>query len=189
MRITHCLTFVALFSIGCVVHDRTPPPPPYNPPPPSPSASVPTYRILPGAVTVVDASQPGYGLTANVGGSYRAVWTGNDASHYSEFRGYIYTPRQFVTVYPGCVDNSCALESGDSMNVVNSPGGGQEIDFDTIALDRLDGVDFTVPSDSDPVEFYLEVQGQPIPTLVFFTSTDTGAVSNPASLPFALVTN
>jgi hypothetical protein len=175
---------------GCVVvHDHSqqpPPPPPFHPPPPT--ISVDTYRIAPGAVTVVDTSRPGYGITANIGNSYRAVWTGNTSLGYNEFRGYIYTPGTFTSVTPGCSDGSCALSTGDTISSVSAvAGGGQQIDFDTIASDgNLDGLDFTV--DIEPVEFYMEVQGVADPTLVFFTSTDTGVVSNPAHLPFALTT-
>ena len=41
-------------------------------------AGVLTYGILAGASTVVSpGAQDGYGITANSGGSYRAVWTGD----------------------------------------------------------------------------------------------------------------
>jgi hypothetical protein len=183
-------SFISVLASGCIVaRDDTPPPPVYTPPPPAPAASVPVYRIQPGAATVVDASNPGYAITANVGGSFRMVWTGNSGGSFSEFRGYAYTPGSFLSVTPGCSDGSCALERGDSVSGPQAvAGGGEQVVFDTFAADGLDGFDFTVDVAGEPVEIYGEVQGSPVPSLVFFTSADTGVVSNPASLPFALTT-
>jgi hypothetical protein len=178
------LALLAIGSIGCVVVEDNPPPPP-PPPPPGP----PTYRILPGASTIVAAgSQPGFGITANLGGSYRAVWTGEwTGTTYNNFTGVIYTPGSFTAIYPGCSSGECPLELGDNVSAAsNVVGGGQQFTFDTLASAGIDGVDFVVTL--EPVEFDLRIENAYYPNLVFFTNTDTGAVSNPTEIPFDLTT-
>jgi hypothetical protein len=145
-------------------------------------AGISVFGIDAGAPTLVDANNPGFGIAANVGGSYRVVWTGNNGG-FTRFQGYIYSQSGFGSVNPGCVDNSCRLESGDDyMAVVDYSGGGQYIEFDTFAADGFDGVDFTTPA--DPVEFDFYIDGRQYPTAVFFTSN--GVVSNTDVFPFAL---
>jgi hypothetical protein len=178
MRTTYSLVLVASFLIaGCHSNNRGH----YNPPPPPPPSGIVPFGIDAGAPTVVDATNPGYGIAANVGGSYRTVWTGN-AGGYNHFYGYIYSASGFGSVTPGCVDGSCRLESEDYLAVVNYSGGGQYIEFDTYAADGFDGVDFTTPA--DPVEFDLYIDGAQYPQLVYFTSN--GVVSNTDTFPFTL---
>ena len=61
-------------------------------------------------------------------------------------------------------------------DIINPPtavaGGGEQITFDTIATDGLDGLDFGV--DLEPVEFDLRIDGTAYPSLVFFPSSDAG---------------
>jgi hypothetical protein len=183
MRTLSKLVFVALLAGGCVVVQDN------NPPPPPPPSGPPTYRILPGAATVIAAgSNPGYGITASLGGSYRAAWTGEGSGiTYNNFTGTIFTPGSFISITPGCSDGSCALESTDYVyNPTNVVGGGQQFQFDTVASLGVDGVDFVVSL--EPVEFDLLIDGQRYPSLVFFTNTDTGAVSSPTEIPFDLTT-
>ncbi len=190
MRLHTTLASLLLFvASGCVVvHDNNPPPP--GPPPPTPPPQAPpTYRIQPGGATIVQPGvQAGYGITANVGGSYRAVWTGGQSFASNHFTGYIYTPGHFVSYTPGCDRGFCALEAGDYVYApVAVQGGGEEIDFDTFASDGLDGLDFVV--DTEPVTFQTEIDGTAYPGYVFFPATDAGGAStNPGSVPFALTT-
>lgn len=183
-RLTVFSILAAASCAGCVVQ---PAPAPVVVTTPSGSGATPLYTIAPGASTVVfPGQQAGYGITANTGGSYRAVWTGQAPTAYNEFTGSVYTPGHFVSVSPGCGDNSCPLENGD---VVNAPaavsGGGEIITFDTFASDGLDGLDFVVSSDGEPVELDLHIDGQLYPQLVFFPASD-GTISSPSSIPFDL---
>jgi hypothetical protein len=150
----------------------------------------PTYRIQPGGSTIISpGTQAGYGITANLGGSYRAVWTGDSAvsGQYSNFTGSIYTPGHFTSFDPGC-GGGCPDESNDVFYAPTAvAGGGEQITFDTIATDGIDGVDFSV--DLEPVEFDLRIDGTAYPDLVFFPDTDTGQISSPESNPFDLTTN
>lgn len=189
MRTITSLTLLALFAGGCVVVHDHPNPPPGQPPPQQPPPTAPTYGILPGGSTIISpGTQAGYGITANVGGSYRVVWTGDSAVRYTNFTGYIYTPGHFTAFDPGC-GGGCPNESNDVFYApVAVPGGGEEIDFDTVALDGIDGIDFAV--DTEPVVFELELDGVVYPDLVFFPSSDNGgAISNPSTVPFGLTTN
>jgi hypothetical protein len=180
MRILNCLPLFALVCGGCVVvHDTNPNPGPQGPP---------LYRITPGASTVVyPGTQAGYGITANLGGSYRAVWTGDSPVSYSNFRGTIYTPGHFTNFDPGC-GGVCPDEAND---VFTAPGpvagGGEQITFDTVALDGLDGLDFAV--DLEPVEFTLTIDGASYPNLVFYPDADTHSITSPSEIPFDLTTN
>jgi hypothetical protein len=148
------------------------------------------YRITPGAATVVDPGfQAGYGITANLGGSYRLVWTGdsNASGTYREFFGSVYTPGRFVQVVRSCNSNVCPLERADLLSSPVATTGGQRVDFDAFAYDSLDGFDFVV--DAEPVYFDLFIDGQRYPQLVFFPATDLGGqIANVAGFPFGLTT-
>jgi hypothetical protein len=154
-----------------------------------PSGAV-VHRILPGASTIVQpGAQAGYGITANTGGSYRLVWTGDAGASgtWREFWGSVYTPGRFLQIVPGCNGGICQLESNDSLTGAIQTGGGQRIDFDAFAADGLDGFDFIV--DTEPVYFDLIIDNARYPNLVFFPATDNGgAISNVAAIPFGLTT-
>jgi hypothetical protein len=184
MRISAASMLLATLTAGCGGGARHDVPTTFTPPSPI-GATV--YTILPGAGTLVGGDQPGMGVTvASDASEWRAVWTGNSALDYTDFRGYIYTAGTFTSVTPGCSDGSCALEAGDILAApVAYPDGGQWITFDTQALDGFDGLDFSV--DSQPVAFYLEVQYQAAPALVYFTD-GTNLAASPTALPFGLET-
>lgn len=149
------------------------------------TSSAPLYSIDAGAgIVVAVGTQSGYGITANVGASYRVVWTGDGAATgmYHEFWGSMWTAGTFSNFVPGCAQNFCALESGDSVSQPYQVVGGSRIDFDTFASDGLDG--FDVVASVEPVYFDLYIDGQHYPNLVFFTSG--GAQGSPTALPFGL---
>jgi hypothetical protein len=158
--------------------------------PPLPTTATPLYTIVPNAGTSIDFTNPTYAITANVGASYRIVWTGN--ATYSHFRGYVLASTAFASVTVGCVDGSCAFEPGDSFTgPYNIAQGGQEFDFDTTASSGFDGLDFVLSGD-DLVYFYLETNDVPDTTRVVFTGVDTRGnlqLSNPGDMPFALSTS
>jgi hypothetical protein len=148
------------------------------------------YRILPGAGIdgVVPGQSVGFYITANTGGSFRVVWTGDTLASGvpRHFQGSLYTQGNFTSVAAGCSGNFCALEPDDLISTVKSVNGGQRIDFDTFASDGLDGLDFVV--DTVPAIFQLNVDGASDPSLVFFPATDNGGqVSNAGGQPFGLV--
>jgi hypothetical protein len=149
------------------------------------------YRIQTGAGTIISpGQQAGYGITANVGGSYRLVWTGDAQSSgaYREFRGAVSTPGGFLQVTPGCAQGSCQLEADDVVaNPVAIRGGGQAISFDAFTTVGIDGFDFVV--DTEPVYFDLFIDGQRYPNLIFFPSRDLGGeLANVRGFPFGLTT-
>ena len=189
MRTINLLALVALVSGGCiVVHD--------NGPGGGGGAGGGTtgplpYRILAGASTIVaPGSQEGYGITANTGGNYRAVWTGDVqvSGAWSHFTGTIYTPGSFSYFDPGC-GGICPDEANDTFYApAPVAGGGEQIVFDTYATDGLDGLDFAVTL--EPVEFDLQVDGISRPDAVFFPSADAqGQIASPTEMPFDLVSN
>ncbi len=150
------------------------------------SAGAEVYAIDPGVGLVVSpGQQAGYGITANVGGSYRVVWTGDSqaSGSYRRFTGTIWTTGGFSSVTPGCGGN-CPLESGDFVSAPEALQGGTQITFDTVATDGLDGVDFI--ADVEPVYMDLLIDGSRLESLVFFSSS--GQASNPATMPFGLQT-
>lgn len=152
---------------------------------PLPPGNTPIYRIAPGFGTVVQPGvEPGYGITANVGRSYRIVWTGQGGG-YNRFYGSVWTQGQFTAVVPGCNGQSCPLEQQDFISQVTPVAGGQRLDFDALASSGIDGFDFVISS--DPAWFDVFIDGQRYPTLIFFPATDNGgAVSNVATIPFGL---
>lgn len=149
----------------------------------------PTYEITLNASTVVEPGvQAGYGITANYGGAYRLVWTGDGAvtGSWESFWGSVYTPGTFSQIVPGCNYGACPLEQGDWVSNAINVSGGQRIDFDSAALDGLDGFDFVV--DAEPVTFDLYINGIHYPDLVLFPAyANGGAISTVASIPFALM--
>lgn len=152
------------------------------------SAGATTFLIDPGVGIVVQpGSQAGYGITANVGASYRLIWTGDRGTSgtYREFSGTVWTGGTFDSITPGCADNACPLESDDFLSAVTPVSGGAVITFDTFATTGLDGFDFT--STTEPVFFDLTIDGQRYPQLTFFPSG--GIAANPDAIPFGLQTS
>jgi hypothetical protein len=146
------------------------------------------FHIDPGAGIVVQPGvQAGYGITANLGGLYRLVWTGDgtQSGQYREFYGSVWTPGAFSTLTPGCVGQACPLMAGDYVSPQPQQlAGGQRIDFDAAQANGLSGIDFSVTL--EPVYFDLYIDGTQQPALVFFSSG--GVQSGPTALPFGLVT-
>lgn len=158
-------------------------------PGPVPSGA-PVSRVAPGAPTFINpGTTAGYGITANLGGAYRLVWTGDAAASgtYRNFQGSVYTPGNFLSIIGGCGDGSCPLESGDFVSTPLSVPGGSRIDFDTTATTGLDGFDFEV--DLEPVYFDLLIDGARVPQLVLFEDGTTFSQAFAPSLPFGLTTN
>jgi hypothetical protein len=155
--------------------------PPFDPPSP---IGAPVVHIGSDGAITIDPTDPGF-VIGVVGDQWRASWVGSASQGLTSFRGYVYTPATFLTSTPGCSDGSCALEAGDVVSLPNDVlGGGQEILFDTAALDGPDGFDFTVDSTTgEPVVLYLEVQYQAAPQLIRFAS---GSPARPPSLPIGL---
>jgi hypothetical protein len=157
---------------------------------PAPAADV--YLIKAGAgVTVAPGSVAGYGITAaSTGSSFRLVWTGdgNATGEYREFYGSVSTDGTFSSVTPGC-SGQCTLNSGDYVSQPYAVTGGYRVDFDAFTVNNLDGFDFTVAGGAsgtgEPVYFDLYIDGQPQPTLVFFTDS-SGQQSSPQAIPFGL---
>jgi hypothetical protein len=151
------------------------------------SAGAQTYSVDPGASLIVaPGSQAGYGITANTGGTYRIVWTGEGGvtGTFNSFTGTVWTTGHFDSFTPGCSDGSCPLESNDSVGQPTAVTGGETIDFSATTSTGLDGFDFSVTV--EPVYFELFVDGTHRPDLVFFSSG--GQASNAGTDPFALST-
>jgi len=180
----HCLGDTDCISTFCGVDARCTPDVTTLPS----TAGASTFLIDPGVGIVVQpGTQAGYGITANVGGSYRLVWTGDRGSSgtYREFAGTVWTGGTFDSITAGCADDACPLESDDFLSAVTPVSGGAVITFDTFATTGIDGFDFT--STTEPVFFDLNIDGQRYPTLVFFPSG--GAAASPDAVPFGLTTS
>ncbi|HEX2573577.1 MAG TPA: hypothetical protein VH877_28770 [Polyangia bacterium] len=148
------------------------------------------YRITPGANTNIQPGvKAGYGITANTGGAYRLVWTGQAPAPnapYRVFRGSVWTLGTFSNVTPGCSGGACPVEEDDYVSTPATVTGGQRIDFDATTDQGVDGFDFV--TSAEPVYFDLYVDGARVATtLVAFPATDNGgAVSPPGEIPFGL---
>lgn len=156
-----------------------------------PPSSTVTYRIVPGAGTIIQpGTQAGYGIAANLGGSYRLVWTGDTATsgEYRNFYGSVWTPGTFSNIVAGCNGAACPLEGDDVLGNVIQVTNGNRIDFDASTANGIDGFDFVVSL--EPVFFDLRIDGRRYPDLVFFPATDNGgAISTVAQIPFGLTSN
>jgi hypothetical protein len=148
------------------------------------------HRILAGASAVIQpGTQAGYAITANTGGSYRLVWTGDRGTSgvYRNFTGSLWTAGTITDLRPGCTFGECPLEVDDVLSEPYRSGNRDQIDFDAITASGIDGFDFVV--DTEPVYFDLRIDGVGYPDLVFFPATDNGgAVSTAAEMPFGLTT-
>jgi len=139
-----------------------------------------------GAGLVINpGSQAGYGITANTGGSYRIVWTGDGGStgSFTHFTGTVWTSGTFDSFSTGCA-GQCPLEANDTVSQPAAVTGGERIDFDAFASTGLDGFDFTATQ--EPVYFQLYVDNQLRADLVFFASG--GQTVSPSTDPFGLQT-
>jgi hypothetical protein len=151
------------------------------------SVCIAAYSIDNGTGIVVSpGTQAGFGITANTGGSYRIVWTGDASASltYREFQGTIFTEGTFSGVNPGCA-GTCPLGGGDdTVSAPQAVTGGTQITFDSITTTGLEGFDFV--ASKEPVQFDLLIDGERHPELVFFGSGGSGI--SPATDPFALST-
>jgi hypothetical protein len=109
----------------------------------------------------------GYELTAEAPGAHRFRWTTDNLVHRTgvrRFTGSVYTPGHFLSFAPGCDDGSCDLEEGDYVSgVLKVPGGGERIEWDTLAKDGWDGFSFTIGD--EPLNFQVNVDGRARPEL------------------------
>jgi hypothetical protein len=110
----------------------------------------------------------GYELTAESPAKFRFRWTTDNLAnhtHVRRFTGSVWTPGRFVFFSPGCDDGSCDLEAGDHVSgVQNVAGGGERIDWDTLAKDGWDGFSFT--TNGAPLYFEVAVDGRTRPELL-----------------------
>lgn len=148
------------------------------------------HDILPGAAIagLIPGQDVGYYITANQGGSFRLVWTGDlgQSGQSRRFQGSVWTRGTFVSKTDGCEARICPLETDDLISAVRTLGtGGQRIDWDTFATDGLDGFDFI--ADNLPVFFQLRIDFADRADLTFFPATGNGGrLTNPAGMPFGL---
>ncbi len=114
----------------------------------------------------------GYELVSEGSGRYRFRWTGDFLVTHSggrRFQGSVWTAGHFTSVVPGCDDGSCALEDEDYVSAVQHVGGGERIDWDTMAWWGWDGFSFT--TDAEPLSFELDVEGHSRPDLLEFVAS------------------
>ena len=132
-------------------------------------------------------STPGYFITANQGGAFRIVWTGdaNQSGGIRHFTGSVFTQGHFTGQTPGCYQNSCPLKTDDAVSTIHDTQGGQRIDFDGISTSGLEGFDFSV--DTVPALFNIYIDGQARPELIYFVSSANGQVASSGGIPFGLV--
>jgi hypothetical protein len=154
------------------------------------SAGAQTYHIDPGASLIVSpGSQAGYGILANVGGSFRIVWTGDGAQTgtFSSFVGTVWTTSVMDTLTTGC-GGQCTFSGADTISGPTQVQGGYRADFSSAASVGLHGFDFTVTMDSltQPVYFDLLIDGARRKELIFFSSA--GVAATTATVPFGLTT-
>src|SRR4030095_8116426 len=138
---------------------------------------------------VMPGTTAGYAITANFGGAYRIVWTGDAgvSGTFNEFWGTVWTPGNFSNVVPGCNGGSCPLENDDYLSQITPVTGGQAINWDAFATTGLDGFDFVV--DAEPVIFDFFIDGQRKTGMVYFFSTDNNQISTVGTFPFGFTTN
>jgi len=155
-----------------------------------PSGGIPNadiYDITPGASVIIGANGvAGYGITANLGGVYRLVWNGDQATSgaYRHFYGSVWSSGAFATVVPGCYNNDCPVESNDYINAPVAVSGGQRVDFDAQTANGIDGFDF---QGQEPIYFDLLIDDQRYPSLVFFPSAAYGgSTASVQSIPFGM---
>ncbi len=148
----------------------------------------PSYALLVGGtVPVGPGVQVGYALTATSPMTYQLRWTGDArVAHdgYQQFTGAIWTNGHFSSIVPGCVDQVCPLEAGDTVSGVEQVAGGEQIEWNTFAADGWDGFGFV--TDTEPVYFDVIIDGDRHPELFFFAASPGGDTTNPAASPFGM---
>lgn len=154
-----------------------------------PLSEAPVYDIAAGvAAPAFPGVQAGYIVTANYGRSMRLAWTGDSSQsgRYRNFTGRVTALGGIVSMVPGCNGVSCRLEAGDNLTAPTRASSGDYFDFDTIASDGLDGVDFVTGAGT--VYFDLLIDGQRYPELVSMPSpAASGAAVSVASIPFGVL--
>ena len=139
---------------------------------------------------VILGSDAGYFITANTGGAFRIVWTGdvNHSRTYRHFYGSVWTQGNFAAVTIGCTAGFCPLDADSHVSGVNPVPGGNRVDWDTFATDGLSGFDFAI--DTVPAYFDLFIDDVRHPELVEFPATaHGGAASIAGQVPFGLNPN
>jgi hypothetical protein len=147
--------------------------------------SAPLFAVQPNTATgVIAGTQAGYGIrTLNGTSTFRVLWTGDGSvgGCYHEFWGSLWTTGTLTGVTYGCTNAACPLESGDYV-ATNGPS---RIDWDTFANDGLDG--FEVTTDTLPLYIDAFIDGERIPSLVFFPdATQGGTIATVTAIPFAV---
>jgi hypothetical protein len=152
-----------------------------------PAGLSPSLVLVGGKVPVAPGTKVGYALTAIAPMSYQFRWTG-DASvagdGFQHFYGTIWTTGHFTSLTPGCDDMACPLETGDVVSSVMHVQGGEAITWSTNASDGWDGFSFV--TDTEPVVYQVNVDGQSHQDLFLFPEYPTGTPTSPTADPFAL---
>jgi hypothetical protein len=152
-----------------------------------PTGLSPSLVLVGGKVPVAPGTKVGYALTAIAPMSYQFRWTGDDnvtGDGFQHFYGTIWTTGHFTSLTPGCLNMACPLESGDEVSGVIQVAGGEAITWSTIASDGWDGFSFV--TDTEPVIYQVNVDGQPRQDLFLFPEYPTGTPTSPTTNPFAL---
>ncbi len=151
-----------------------------------PTGLAPSLVLVCGKVPVAPGTKVGYALTAVAPMSYTFRWTGDSAvtgDGFQHFYGTIWTTGHFTSLTPGCTDMACPLESGDTVSAVMHIAGGEAITWNTNASDGWDGFSFV--TDTEPVVYEVNVDGQPHQDLFLFPEYPTGTPTSPTTNPFA----
>mgnify|MGYP000949360504 CR=1 FL=1 len=154
---------------------------------PPPETPVHRIRVGVGVMALSPGDMAGCAITANLGGAFRIVCTGDGGATRTirSFRGSLWTSGRFSSVMRGCSASECALEGADRVSEPVTVTGGQRIDFNWDGASGLDG--FDVVADAEPVFFSISMDGAQDATMVLFPSEDGfGATSTPAAIPFGL---
>jgi hypothetical protein len=152
-----------------------------------PAGLTPSLVLVGGKVPVAPGTKVGYALTAIAPMSYQFRWTGDDnvtGDGFQHFYGTIWTTGHFTSLTPGCDNMACPLESGDEVSSVIQVSGGEAITWSTNASDGWDGFSFV--TDTEPVIYQVNVDGQPRQDLFLFPEYPTGTPTSPTTNPFAL---
>jgi hypothetical protein len=130
-------------------------------------------------VGVPDLGRAGYIITANAG-TYRITWAG-----FREFRGSVFVSDPAPQFFPGCMDGSCSLASGEDRVVLDRSEAGR-IDFISFpGSGKRSGFDIAVPA-GQPILLDILVEDARRPDRVTFVSAVTQALASAPSMPFGL---